>query len=222
MKKKIVFLMMIGLLSFVFVQPSSALTVTLQPGPEGKDANIRDSNTPSGYPPGDVNLLLAPWWDSAPNRGLLEFDLSSVAGVTVTGATVSLYHKFNDANDETYGFFRNTDSWDEGTVTWDNAPAYDLLAASSLTVGDSIAGIWRDWDVTALVQGWITGAYDNFGMTMFRTDLLDEPSANFSSSDYTIGYGPKLIINYDTSVVPEPSTYQGRRARRVNCKGEKR
>ncbi len=195
---------MIGLLSLVFVQPSSALTVTLQPGIEGKDAHLR-ANSPLDNFGGYVDLTVN-WADQSPDKGLLEFDLSSVAGVTVTGATLSLYHSSNGGNGATFDLFRNTSAWDEGTVTWDTAPTYDPVAASSLNIADGFTSVWRDWDVTALVQGWITGTNDNYGMTISR---IDQPNSvvYFASSDYTIGYGPKLTINYEANVVPEPSTY---------------
>ncbi len=203
MKKKLVFLVMIGLFSLAFVQPSSALTVTLQPGPEGKDAHIRESYSTTNY--GGFTDLTVNWGDSSPDKGLLEFDLSSVSGLNVTGATLSLYHTVNTGNGATFDLFRNTSAWVEDTVTWDTAPSYDPLAASSMTIADSTQSIWRDWDVTALVQGWLTGTFDNFGVTLAR---FDQPNSvvYFASSD-NLDYAPQLIINYEANVVPEPSTY---------------
>ncbi len=206
MKRKLVYLLVIGFFSIVFVDPSSALTVTLQPGPEGKDAHIRANDPSDNF--GDYSDLTVNWGDSSPDKGLLEFDLSSVAGLNVTGATLSLYHRSNGGNGATFDLFRNTSAWDESTVTWDTAPAYDSLASSSLSIADGSIGVWRDWDVTALVQGWLIGAYDNYGMTLSR---IDQPNSYiyFFSSDYIdTSYAPKLTIDYDLGVVvPEPSTY---------------
>ncbi|VAV85754.1 hypothetical protein MNBD_DELTA01-136 [hydrothermal vent metagenome] len=207
-KKKTFFLLMIGLFSLVFVQPSMATLVTLQPGPaDGKDAHIAASDPTTNF--GTLDVLTVNWGAGNADKGLLEFDLTSLAGVNIIDATLSLYHLVNRDGDATFGLFRNTTAWDEMTVTWDSAPAYDAAPASLLNITDTNSGVWRDWDVTALVQGWTSGTYDNYGMTLSRVDQSNSHIYFTSSDRYssTSSLVPVLTINYNTSVVPEPSTY---------------
>ncbi|VAV85753.1 hypothetical protein MNBD_DELTA01-135 [hydrothermal vent metagenome] len=207
-KKKTFFLLMIGLFSLVFVQPSMATLVTLQPA-DGKDAHIAALDPTTNY--GAFEYLTANWTGtgSIDDKGLLEFDLTSLAGANIIDATLSFYHVFNSGNGATFDLFRNTAAWDEAAVTWDSAPAYDAVSAASLSISDDNVGVWRDWDITALVQGWTSGTYDNYGMTFSRVDQSNSDIYFASSDNTTPAWAPKLTINYDSgnNVVPEPSTY---------------
>ncbi len=53
-------------------------------------------------------------------------------------------------------------------MTWNTKPGVDPKSVATLPLSDS-AG-WRSWNVTSLVNGWVTGNYGNFGLTIGRSD----------------------------------------------------
>lgn len=153
---------------------------------------------PSGY-------LTVNYIDASDNVGLVQFDVSAFAA-PVASATLNLYHVFNDANGAQFGVFANLASW-SAPVTWAALPATSLLPASTLTIGDTADGVWRQVDVTSLVNLWISGALANHGFTLNRLDQVN-PLAYFASGlDATVGFSPFLNIVPGQSAVPEPSTY---------------
>ncbi|MFO1051172.1 MAG: DNRLRE domain-containing protein [Planctomycetota bacterium] len=54
----------------------------------------------------------------------------------------------------------------ETTVTWQNQPAFDPLVVATACVGSNGGNGWKDFDVTALVQGWLDGTWPNFGFVV--------------------------------------------------------
>ena len=183
---------------------ANADSILFQPGPEGKDAHITLAYDQGNLNFGDDSYLTRNWADNGADNGLIEFDLSSLAGSDIISATLSLYHLFNDANGATVALWKNSASWVESTVTWNNSPAYDPTPVSELTINDSNAGVWRNWDVTSIVDDWITGTVSNYGLRIGRTD---QPNTgfHFASSDWgDPSFYPKLIVEYNP--VPEPAT----------------
>jgi hypothetical protein len=88
----------------------------------------------------------------------LKFDMSLVNGANVISAKLHVYGKVVDgvgttSNVEAYGV--NDDSWTESGLAWNNKPALSSLQ-STVNI-DSIANGWREFDVTAYVQGQLTG-----------------------------------------------------------------
>lgn len=95
-------------------------------------------------------------------------------GATLQSATFMIY--VHEANGETIYVHRVTSDWDEGTVTWNNfGGAFDPTVEASF-VADAIG--WRSADITSLVQSWIDGTYDNYGI------LLDQQDFNFPRASY--------------------------------------
>jgi hypothetical protein len=149
-------------------------------------------------------------WSSARSIGLIEFDLSSIpAGSAIHSATLSLFHSANGQFDATYDLFRVTSPWLESTVTFNTAPSYHPVAAASLTFSGA-SGVYRDWNVTALTQGWVSGTYANFGMWIEESPVGSAANAYFSSSDVTrfgLDRAPKLVVDYTAPTsVPEPAS----------------
>jgi hypothetical protein len=113
----------------------------------------------------------------------------------------------NDNLGQTYSLFRVTSPWTESAVTFDTAPTFDPTAVASLTIGDASSGLFRDWDVTTVVQGWINGAFPNHGLWIEEIPVQGDGSAYFSSSDYPdAARHPKLVVDYTAGQVPEPAT----------------
>ena len=86
------------------------------------------------------------------------------------------------ASNQEVRLHRITEMWSESVVTWDNAPSYDSSVEGSFTASSGCQTV----DVTALVQAWINGTYENngilleqdqIGLTWYRSsEYVDDPS----------------------------------------------
>ncbi|HDK26780.1 MAG TPA: DNRLRE domain-containing protein, partial [Candidatus Atribacteria bacterium] len=177
---------------------ASTESITLQPGPEGKDTGIESANPTNNY-------ALWPFTgignsDSTIIRMYIEFDLSSIPeNARVVDADLKLYQFDSLGTDNfTIGLYKITSTWDESTIDWDPQPSSstDAEITSSINAG---ATTWESWDIDTLVQGWLDGTIPNYGMMLKD---LDESSVNtiayFYTSDYTVDTTkrPKLEIDY--------------------------
>lgn len=90
-------------------------------------------------------------------------------GATLDSAKFFIY--VHTANNEPIYIHRVTAAWGETTVTWNNfGGAYDATPVASF-VADGTG--WRSAVITGLVQDWLDGTYQNFGI------LLDQQDKNF-------------------------------------------
>ena len=119
--------------------------------------------------------------DASPSfQSYLRFNIGDING-TVTKATLRLYTTSSSATG--YQVKRITDqTWEEGTITYANAPTLGSLIGSS---GNFAAGNWTSVDVTSLITG--NGIYD-LALTTTSTVTL-----NFNSRDASQNQ-PQLII----------------------------
>jgi hypothetical protein len=100
------------------------------------------------------------------NTAFLQFDLSQLpTGITasqVSKATLTLFvNRVNTAG--TISLAPVTSAWSESTVTYSAAPT---TGTASPAFTASTAGIYVTFDITALVQGWITTPASNFGIAL--------------------------------------------------------
>ncbi len=154
-------------------------------------------------------------YDSSPQRILLKFDLSSIPqNAQITSAVLYLdnYNPHGTTPIPT-AIHRITESWSYG-VTWSTQPAYDPTPASTGTWYFSWSHYEGSWDITSLVQGWVDGTYENYGITIRHNseeegdgdDVYGPPWCGWwnvygpSNQDYQ----PKIEIEY--TVIPEPGT----------------
>lgn len=110
----------------------------------------------------------------------------------VTSATLKLY-----APSGTVGLpmqvWRNTEAWDEATVTWANAPAHTTYVWDS--VSSTVPG-WNSFDVGDLMHHVVSGEYANQGVRIASTGAVGQ-SVPFVSSDSTdTVHPPQLVVNY--------------------------
>lgn len=200
-------------------------TITLQPGPEGKDAGIM-GDRPNENEGNTTGTIFGSYLAISNRRVILEFDdLSTFSDIPrfltpLTKAVFSFVEHSTWGGDPLYRahLYRVTEPWNEGEVTWNNRTATELWA----TPGVSFAEEWAyadfttqqwcqeiDFDVTELVRGWIDGTFPNYGMVLIPEALhIDGSPINnytgFYLSDHTVpDLRPKLTL---TGPVPEPAT----------------
>ena len=136
------------------------------------------------------------------HRALLNFDLGSLAGnpITITQANLVLFYKSGSAKHMDVTVYRVTSDWTEDAedgATWSTmhdkyddsesweGPVYkDILPESWITLVD----------LTDLVQEWVDGTYDNYGI-MLVGDEATENYKYFASHEAGIGYAPALVVD---------------------------
>ena len=130
---------------------------------------ISDSFTNSGSPTtnfgGNINLKVE---GSITKRVYIQFDLSELPAGTVSSqvskATLVLFpNTVNSAG--SFDLFRITSSWNEGSLTFNNAPT---LAGTADATGVSVtsANAFVTLDVTAIVKNWVDGVLANNGVAL--------------------------------------------------------
>jgi len=122
--------------------------------------------------------------DNSPVRNmLLKFTVSGVGARTVLTAKLRIYCE--DGSSMGGAFYRVTDnSWTEGGVTWNTAPAADLN--SFATLGTVSAGSWYEVDVKSLVSG--------DGTFSLRASSTSSDGAYYTSREGVAGFTPQLIV----------------------------
>jgi len=114
------------------------------------------------------------------SRGLVNFNLAPVpAGAPITKAVLRLHLTQScdyEARSHTVTTYRVSGAWDEATLTWNSQPAA-AEAYGAVTLVSRDAWGWYEFDVTALVQGWVNGQYPNYGI-MLRSN---EESGNHTA-----------------------------------------
>lgn len=123
--------------------------------------------------------LTVNWSTKNTNRGLLQFDLSSLTG-PVPQMSLFLYHKRNVVIGATFDLYQITEAWNAQKVTWNTAPAIAAAPFSTLIISDPNYETWRSFDVTDMVNDWLSGV-PNYGMMLVRRDQ-GNPVAYFDSS----------------------------------------
>jgi hypothetical protein len=191
MKKKLLVGLAVGMMMLGIGGVASATTLTAT-----QDRMITD-----GFD-GDVDTFLSGNWpDEWQNVGLVQFDTSALSWGPLSSATLNLYHLYNTGNGADFGIYANTSAWDENTI-WGTAPSYNNAAFAHLTINDNSTDLWRNVDITSLVEGWANGSIVNYGIRIQRLDQLN-PFVFFESSENT--HAPYLDVN-GSAPVPEPAT----------------
>jgi hypothetical protein len=139
------------------------------------------------------------------SRGLIKFNLASLAGKTIQSAALSLttsaygtgYYK-----DQWY-VAASASPWSGSTVTWINYGDMTYTASISRQNPPTYVGQVFNLDQTVTVRNWVSGFYANNGFAMalnleqLRFCGCDSFDAfEFHSNEDTGGRGPKLTVTY--------------------------
>jgi hypothetical protein len=183
---------------------TASVIVVLQPdGTDGKDTYIYEG-APTNNEGSNVGIYASGALPNSMCRLFIEFDLSTIPSTSiVTDAKLGLryYDDYGTATAGPIGAYRITQSWDEGTLTWDTQPNSVSAYAATTDIPEYGMGppSWRYWDIDALAHGWVSGSIPNYGVLLRDTDeSTEEGWKGFRSSDYVITPAdrPKLTITY--------------------------
>jgi hypothetical protein len=148
-------------------------------------------------------------------RSLLRFDLGAltVTADRVRNATINLFAlpglpPFADptaAKPITTELHRITEAWGETTVTWETQPTVAGPFTSALQSG---VNQWVSFDVTGLVQDWLSDPTKNFGIELLQPDIAIADSGRPIASLYASSASANAALRpfLEISTVPEPST----------------
>jgi hypothetical protein len=201
-----------GLLAVGAASVARADPVILQPDePQSKDVFVYQFLSNMNFDTGGFGALLASGRTSSGHdlRSFLQFDLTGVtlnAGEIATlnlrvGSTAAAGFGVNPspAAPVVANVHRGTGAWDESAVTWGTQPPFDAAAAASRT----ISGIdqWVSFDVTPLVQSWLSNPGTNFGLAVTQQDVVSNNGPVVAVYESSAGANkPYLQI----APVPEP------------------
>ncbi|MBN1793398.1 MAG: DNRLRE domain-containing protein [Candidatus Omnitrophica bacterium] len=194
-----------------------------------KDTYIDQKNPTANYGTTGTLSVNSKTAGSQLMHALVQFDLSgipvSTPDFTLESVVLQLY-EYSSQSSTSRTFTANvmTRDWTEGNntsgsgATWNRYDGtnswtaaggdYDVtLGSASATISPTPgAGLWIDWDITDIVQDWLDGVYDNYGLLI--KDGAEGTSANnqtdFYSRNSTYAEKPRLIVKY--TAIPEAST----------------
>ncbi len=185
-------------------------TVVLQPDPAaGEDTFVASASQVQNY--GALAQISSNSQSNGGEHPLIRFNLSSIpAGATVLSATFDMYYiSTKTSSTETLRVHRALRNWTETGATWRTYDGvnswttpggdYDPTVASSAILTGAV-NVWISWNMTALVQGWVSGTYPNQGMILESPPAPGNNERQFASSDAASpALRPRLTIVYAAS-----------------------
>ncbi len=171
---------------------------------QSKDAFASNAEPLTNYD-GTPYLAAGTLWDSGTvERTYLQFDVTIPNNAIITEAKVGLFFKDPASYvsipiyvDVPLAVYEVEGYWEETSLNWNNQPVVNSVYEDVQTVGgDTDKYIY--WDVTSLVQGWVSGIKSNYGIRLADEDELTlDDSKIFNSSSAPVGTErPKLMISY--------------------------
>ncbi|GGO71486.1 DNRLRE domain-containing protein [Nonomuraea cavernae] len=193
---------------------------TLRISPETQDAYVDSSKKTTNYDAA-WQLPVGKTGAGAINRSLLHFNLPMPLGTQVDQARLETYfdQALGEAGPVTVEAREITGDWDSWTVTWNNQPAVAATAAATVTRQPGELSRWHAFDVTGVVNAWMTSEGDTPGFMLKAADETNAAPVGgpvYESSEDVYGgdgmFGetvnhPRLVVTYGTpSVTLQPVT----------------
>jgi len=172
---------------------------------QSKDTFVTNTDPLTNYD-GAPYLAAGTLWDSGTvERIYLQFDVSAIPNnAIITEAKVGLFFKdpMSYISIPIYvevplAVYEVEGSWEETSLNWNNQPVANSIYEDVQTVGgDTDKYIY--WDITNLVQGWVSSMKSNDGMRLADEDEMTlDDGKHFGSSSAPVGTErPKLVIFY--------------------------
>jgi hypothetical protein len=98
------------------------------------------------------------------------------AGATLDSATFNIY--VTRPNSQVVNLHRVTADWDETSVTWNSLGSDFATEVSGFFTAAAVG--WHSADITALVQDWLDGTYDDYGVVLDQVDQAFPRAIAFS------------------------------------------
>ena len=194
------------------------ITISLQQGSNGysggEDTFI-DQYTPNSNYCGQDQFRVGSKQQYA---ALLRFELTPIpANAIVTRATLQLYATGWGGADLTLGAYYITRTVDLCQATWNQAQngnnwglpgcsdtATDRRSSAESAVTTTGIRKWYNFDLTAVVQGWVNGSLANNGL-LLRAEYTISSFWFASAQNGTISLRPKLVVTYSTPPEVSPT-----------------
>lgn len=180
----------------VTLDPTVEQVVYAPDGTTGQDASIYEASPWNTSTYGSISVLDV---GKRPTDGyrrdsLIQFpELSNLPqDSVVTSTTLKLYAPSGTAG-MPMEVWRNTEVWDEATVTWANAPYYTTYAWDSVS---STAPGWNTFDVGDLMHHVVSGEYVNRGVRVASTGAVGNSVPFVSSDSMDAAHHPQLVVRY--------------------------
>lgn len=179
------------------VTPTST-TITLTPSNSSAAwwTNVY-SYTPKIYPSGAVSDRIRVGGFGDLYIGGLKFALNGING-PVSKALLRLYVLSDDGTTTAVRVARITTAWTQGAtlVAWSNLPK----STDILTIPAPVRGTWVSIDITTTLNGWISGAFPNYGL-LFLPVRNQNNYTTFADGTYAdTNCRPQLVISSGASI----------------------
>ncbi len=182
-------------------QTTEPVTAVFRNGLNGytgtQDSYVASGKTNSNYG-GSSNLEA----DGSDGRNgelitLIKWDVSTISGDASVNS-VSVMLRVRNRSRGAYGLYAMNGTWDESSVTWNNA---DVNTHQGVEIASVVPNPTGSYTLTlnaagvALVQGWIDGTVANHGL-MIRTMGTTDGMISRSSEYGTLSQRPTLTVTY--------------------------
>jgi len=161
----------------VIVSAGGAETITFTPI---DDAQISRGSRDANF--GDESLFTV---DDDPRRdGLLRFAVTGLAQRSVSRVILRLYVR-DQSNSGGKAFATTSSTWNEQSVTWNNAPGFAGSAIDE--IGSVSDNTWVEFNLTTFVTG------DGIVSLRLRSDSANR--VDYAAKEFGGGFAPQLLID---------------------------
>jgi hypothetical protein len=134
---------------------------------------------------------------NAQRRSILRFDIASCnipASALVRSATVTLTATSGPGATRSYTIHRVTAAWGENTVTYQNQPAFNATATSTVATGAAPTSL--SWSVLTDVSAFVTGTANNGWLVKDTAETVNPARETIFNTREAAANRPTLVIGY--------------------------
>jgi hypothetical protein len=157
------------------------------------DATVKQQSPSSNYG-GDSVLITSDYSSTAIQRSYLLFDLSNLAGQTITGASLQFTPTLSRVVDKQIKIASSA-SWTESTITWDNQPG-----ASSAIVGSISQSLTAGTTATITLNTTTINAYSGTLLSLVIDNYNPNNTLEYGSKESVTG--PRLVLTTSSTTLP--------------------